>query len=130
MFSPMVAILVVSSRCTSRPLSGNGAAVTAGDHADQAFGRDAAGLLGGGRQALGAQPVDRLFEVALDFAQRLLAIHHARAGLLAQFLDQGCSDLSHVLLRLCTCRCNWGRSSDRPRSILEDRAPAYSAGVA
>ena len=39
-------------------------------------------------------------QVATGLGQRLLAIHHARAGLLAQFLDERCSDLSHVLLRL------------------------------
>ena len=63
--------------------------------ADEALGGDAPGLLGGGRQALGAQPVDGLLEVALHLVQRLLAIHHACAGLLAQLFDQGSGDLSH-----------------------------------
>ena len=64
--------------------------------ADQAFGSDAAGLLGGRGEALLAQPVDGLLDIAGDFGQRALAIHHAGAGLLAQVLDQGGGDLCHV----------------------------------
>ena len=63
--------------------------------ADQAFGGDAAGLLGGLGQALLAQPIDRGLHVAGGLAERRLAIHHARAGHLAQVLDHLCSDLSH-----------------------------------
>ena len=63
--------------------------------ADQAFGGDAVGLLGGLGQALLAQPIDRGIDVARGFAERGLAIHHARAGHLAQVLDHLCSDLSH-----------------------------------
>ena len=64
--------------------------------ADQAFGGGAAGLLGGGGEALGAQPVDGGFHVAAGLAERLLAVHHAGAGALAQFLHIGGRDLSHV----------------------------------
>src|SRR5690606_15434826 len=64
---------------------------------DQAFGGHAARLLGGGGQALGAQPVDRPLQVAVGFRQRLLAVHHARTGLLAQFLAQRRGDLNHPL---------------------------------
>ncbi len=64
--------------------------------ADQAFGRGAARLLGGGGEALGAQPVDGGFHVALGLVQRLLAIHHAGAGALAQILHISGSNLSHV----------------------------------
>ena len=71
-------------------------ALGAGDgDADQAFGGDAVGFLRGLGQALLAQPVDRGLDVALGFAERGLAIHHARAGLFAQVLDHLCSDLSH-----------------------------------
>ena len=63
--------------------------------ADQAFGGDAVGLLRGLGQALLAQPVDRGIDVARGLAERRLAIHHARAGHLAQVLDHLCSDLSH-----------------------------------
>ena len=52
-----------------------------GGDADQALGGHAAGLLGGGRQALLTQPVDGLFEVAGGLGERLLTIHHAGAGL-------------------------------------------------
>ena len=64
--------------------------------ADQAFGGGAAGLLGGGGEALGAQPVDRGFHVAVGLGERLLAVHHAGAGALAQFLHSRGRDLSHV----------------------------------
>jgi hypothetical protein len=55
-------------------------------HANQTFGRSAAGLLGGSGKALGAQRVDGGFDVATGFVQSLLAIHHAGAGALAQVL--------------------------------------------
>ncbi len=61
--------------------------------ADQAFGGDAAGLLRGLGQALLAQPVDRGIEIAAAFVERRLAIHHARAGLVAELLDHGCADI-------------------------------------
>ena len=63
-------------------------ALGAGDRdPDQAFGGDAAGFFGGLGKAFLAQPIDRRFHVALGFIERSLAIHHARAGLFAQFLD-------------------------------------------
>ena len=64
-------------------------------HADQAFGRDAAGLLGGFRQALLAQPVLRRLHLAIALGERGLAIHHAGAGRLAQFLDHLGRDIRH-----------------------------------
>ena len=72
-----------------------GAARALDGEADQPLGGDAAGLLGGGGKALLAQPIDGAFEIALRLAQRLLAIHHAGAGLLAQLLDQRRGDLGH-----------------------------------
>ena len=84
-----------------------------GRDADQALGGDAPGLLGGGREALLAQPVDGLLDVAADFAQRALAIHHARARLLAQLFDQSGGDLCHR----CSPRkssCNGCGPSRRP----------------
>ena len=71
-----------------------------GDHADQAFGGHPARLLGGRGKALGAQPVDGLFHLAAGFAQRLLAVHHACAGLVAQFLHHRSRDRRHPLLPL------------------------------
>ena len=53
---------------------------------DEALGGDAAGLLGGLGEALLAQPVDRGLDVAVGLVERALAVHHARAGLLAQLL--------------------------------------------
>ncbi len=54
--------------------------------ADKAFGGHAAGLLGGLGDAFLAQPIDGGFHVAAGLVQRLLAVHHARAGLVAQVL--------------------------------------------
>ena len=60
---------------------------------DSALGGLAAGLLRRLREALRAQPVDRLVHVAADLDKRLLAVGHAGAGTLAEILDEGCSDL-------------------------------------
>src|SRR5437763_14318943 len=69
---------------------------------DRAFGRAPPRLLPGGGEALLAQPGDRLVDVARRFGQRLLAIHHPRAGLLAQVLHHRRSHFCHcdLLLRL------------------------------
>ena len=72
-------------------LDGGGAGAVGRD-ADQALCRDAAGLFGGGGQALGAQPIDRGFDIAVGFLQRLLAIHHASAGLLAKRFHIRCCE--------------------------------------
>ena len=81
--------------------------------ADQAFGGDAAGLLGGLGQALLAQPVDGGFHVAVGLAERRLAIHHARAGLVAQLLDHLCGDVGHRGYPLV----RYGRAQARPSLI-------------
>ena len=60
--------------------------------AHQPLGGDAVGLLGGLGQALGAQPVDRCLHVAVGFDQRLLRVHHACAGAVAQFFHHLCGD--------------------------------------
>ncbi len=77
-----------------RRLSGGG-----GD-ADQPLGRDPAGFLGRRGEPLVAQPVHRLLDVAAGLGQRLLAVHHARAGLLAQVLHQCSRDLGHRIVSL------------------------------
>ena len=66
--------------------------------ADQTFGRDPAALLGGLGEALLAQPIDCRLDVAVGLAQRILAIHHARAGLFAQILDQSGGNGRHASL--------------------------------
>src|SRR5713101_1448426 len=64
--------------------------------ADGSFGGGTACLLLRGREPLLPEPVDRLLQVAARFLQRLLAVHHPRAGLLAQFLHHRRRDLSHL----------------------------------
>src|SRR5690606_19044200 len=61
-------------------------------HGDAAVGGHAVGLLVSLGQAGLAQPLGRGVDVAVVFGQGLLAFHHAGAGALAQFLDQGSSD--------------------------------------
>src|SRR6185312_8562460 len=62
---------------TARPFDGD---------RDQALGGRPARLLCGGGEALRSKPIDRCFHLAVGFRQRLLAVHHAGAGALAQFL--------------------------------------------
>ena len=57
------------------------------DRADEAVRRDAIGFLRRLGDALLAQPVDRAFHVAAGRFKRRLAVHHARAGRLAEILD-------------------------------------------
>ncbi|MCY1273626.1 hypothetical protein D9M70_222360 [compost metagenome] len=67
---------------------------------DGTFGGDVASLLGSLDGASGAHVVDGLLDVAISGGQGLLAIHHAQAGTLAQFFNQGCSNLCHVAILL------------------------------
>ena len=60
-------------------------------------------------EALLAQPVDRRLEIAGGLAQRLLAVHHAGAGLVAQLLDQR-------------------RASSRPSAVLPRSQPIVCIG--
>jgi hypothetical protein len=48
--------------------------------------------------ALDAQQLLGLLDVAARFLERLLALHHAEPGELAQFLDHACGDFSHSSL--------------------------------
>ncbi len=70
---------------------------------DEAFSGYAAGLLGGLRQALGAQPVDGGFHVAVGRREGGLTIHHARAGLVAEFLHHRGGDRCHLSCPCCRC---------------------------
>ena len=63
--------------------------------ADQTVRGDAAALLGGLGEALLAQPVDGGLDVAVGLVQRVLAVHHAGAGLLAQVLHERGGDRGH-----------------------------------
>ena len=60
-------------------------------------------------EALGPQPVDRGLHVAVGLVERRLAIHHARAGLVAQVLHHGCGDRRHALPLSCLA-CSGPRS--------------------
>ncbi len=64
----------------------DGAGLNLRHDADEALCGNAIGLLGGLREALLAQQVDGRFHVAVGLRKRLLAIHHAGAGLVAQLL--------------------------------------------
>ena len=76
----------------------DGAGIADGRDTHEAFSGDAAGFLGGLRQTLLTQPVDGRFHIAARFVQRVLAVHHARAGLFAQVLYELGSNCGHVIL--------------------------------
>ena len=61
-------------------------AVVGHDGVGHALGGHLAGLLSLGSQALLTQPLDGLVEIALGLGERLLTVHHANAGHLAQLL--------------------------------------------
>ena len=86
-------------------------------NADQAFSSGAARLLVGLGDALGAQPVDRGFHVAIGFGEGLLAVHHACAGLFAQFLHHCCSNMLIFLPLVCSAG-----ASRKPARYQEDVA--------
>ena len=68
-----------------------------GGDADQPLGRHSARLYRGLGETFRAEPVNRGFHVATGFGQRGLAVHHARAGLVAEVLDHFGRDRSHLL---------------------------------
>ena len=54
--------------------------------------------------ALLAEVLDRLLHVAAGLGQRLLALHHALAGLGPEFVDEFRGDLRHVWFSvICPC---------------------------
>ena len=57
-----------------------------GQRVGHTLGGDAAGLLGSLGQALLTQPLNSLIHIAVALDKRLLAVHHAHAGHLAQGL--------------------------------------------
>jgi hypothetical protein len=112
--------------------------IAADGDGDEAFRRDAAGLLGGLRQALLAQPVDGGLDVALRLVERGLAVHHARAGLLAQILHHCGGDIRHGVRSFSVgaqrARCDEAalncdaRRAVKPAARPEVRAERASAG--
>jgi hypothetical protein len=102
---------------------------------DAAFRGNAAGFLVGLGQARLAQEFHRGVDVAAVLAQRLLAFHHAGAGPLAQFLDQGCGDFSHCLPRsigsdVQACRLLIDRSIQNAQRSAFGRRGAWQAAFA
>ncbi len=71
--------------------------------ADRALRRDPPRAPGGLRDTLLAQPERGLLHIAAALRQRLLAIHHACAGFLAQFLHQFRVEFCHQFAS-CTVR--------------------------
>ncbi len=75
----------------------NAAQLAIGGDVDRhhAFSGDAGRGLAGLVAQLDAQNFFGLVHVAAGFGQRLLAFHHRRVGLLAQFLDHACGNFRH-----------------------------------
>ena len=102
---------------------------SAASRCDDAFGGDAAGLLVGLGQARLRRHSTAAVDVAVGLDERLLALHHAGAGALAQFLDQVGGDSSSAFLgsaRACGRRARrratafgWRRSSAATSSTAD-----------
>jgi hypothetical protein len=73
-------------------------------HADEAIGRDAAGLLGSLGETSLAQQIDGLFHRAAGFLQRRLAVHHGRTRAFAQLLDHLRRDIGHTQDSFVLCQ--------------------------
>src|SRR5205823_5219845 len=87
-----------------------------------AFGSAAASLLARRSQALFAQPGDRPLRVTARLHQRLLAIHHPRAGLLAKLLHHRRSHFRHrVLLLRLRFAALAGLATDQRGLVFHDR---------
>src|SRR5207247_363916 len=71
------------------------AAVVGEPIADETFGRLAAGTLRHARLPLFAEQRDRRLHVAVRLLEGALAIHHPRAGAVAELLDECRRDLRH-----------------------------------
>src|SRR6185312_4737222 len=65
---------------------------------DQAVGRGAGGALVHVLGALEPEQFDRGLDVAVGFGERVLAVHHAGAGLLAKPLHVSGGEIRHVLV--------------------------------
>src|SRR5690554_2721984 len=65
-------------------------------HQRNAFSGGTAGFLGSLQTGRLTQLLDRSFNTAASFYQSLLALHHAKAGTLTQFLDHCSGNCSHV----------------------------------
>src|SRR5919198_1117244 len=74
--------------------------------ADEALRRRAAGALAGLGHALLAQEALCGLEVAACLLERALAVHHPRAGLVAELLHELCGDLGHSAASSCSVA--WG----------------------
>jgi hypothetical protein len=87
----------------------------------EAFGGHAAALFGRFGKTLLAQPVDRRLDVAVGLVERVLAVHHARAGLIAQILDQPGGDRRH---RFPSCSRRGVPQEKRRRDFSLKRPPS------
>src|SRR3954452_14087747 len=96
------------------------------EHADQPFGGNATGFLGGLGQTLLAQPVDRGLHVAIGLGERGLAIHHARAGLVAQVLHHRGGDICHLTIPY---RSPWPGSPRPSTSCFSNRRKTWMPGT-
>ena len=86
------------------------AGLFAWNNADETFGGSPARLLLSSGEALGAQCVDRSFDIAVCGFECLLGVHHARAGLFTEGFYVSGSECSHgifLLEMMCGHRASW-----------------------
>ncbi len=98
------------------------AAASLGGHRDGALGRIATRTLVGLGEAALAEHVDRLLEVAVGLRQGLLAVHHPRAGAVAELLHRCCCNRCHLVPLFRRARgvavAPSSASSRSPRSVF------------
>src|SRR5205823_12169886 len=63
---------------------------------DQSIGGRAPRFVGRLGEPLLAEPVDGLFHVTVCLSKGGFAVHHARTGLVSEFLDRLCADICHI----------------------------------
>ena len=129
--------LVASDEIGLRIHLDHDAVIAAMGERDEAFGRHATGFLRGLGEAFLAQPVDRGLDPALGLVQRRLAIHHARAGLVAKLLDHGGGNHCHRTLALLFKSNDDGAAGfrqrddpqldDFPSVVMTGRGPVINA---
>ncbi len=89
---------------------------------DEPLGGDPAGFPGRLGKPLLAQPIDRRFDFAPGFAEGILAIHHAGAGLLAKILHHRGGDVRHIAFSFIFYEINAECPMNRPHDGRSDSA--------
>ena len=96
-------VVVVGNRFRFAREFESGGLVSGFDEVDAAFLGGLVGALGGNSSTLLAEEFNGLVHVAVSFGEGLLALHHAHASLLAEFVNEGSGNL-HITFLPRRCR--------------------------